>query len=63
MPSPYFNVSIVSRSQGRNAIASASYRHATQMMDRGQQTRDYSSKTVERVHSEIALPERAYNWV
>ncbi|WP_419738644.1 AAA family ATPase [Ruegeria sp.] len=56
-------MSILSRSSGGSAVASASYRHATQMMDRDQERRDYSDKRDELVHSEVAVPEAAADWV
>ena len=63
MPSPHHNVSIISRSKGRSAVAAAAYRHATQMDDRGSKTNDYSGKTKELVHSEVGIPENAPAWV
>ena len=62
MPSPHNSVSIISRNKGRSAVAAAAYRHATQMQDRGNKTNDYSKKTRELVHSEIALPTDVPAW-
>ncbi len=63
MPSPHFNVSIVSRATGGSAVASAAYRHAARMRSvlRGE-VRDYSGKAAELVHSEVSLPEGVPDW-
>ncbi len=63
MASPHFNVSIVSRSTGGSAVASAAYRHAARMRsDLRGEVRDYSEKAAELAHSELSLPENAPGW-
>ena len=63
MTSPHNSVSILSRSSGARAVASAAYRHATQMQDgRGGPTQDYSGKRRELKHAEVMLPADAAGW-
>ncbi|MCY4306339.1 MAG: AAA family ATPase [Aestuariivita sp.] len=64
MPSPYHNVSIISRGHSTTVLEAAAYRHATKMETRCQTpTADYSHKQAELVHSEIILPDNAPTWL
>ena len=58
----YVNVKIISRSQGKSAIAAAAYRSASELTDKRQNlVFDYSKKQgVE--YSEILTPENAPEW-
>ncbi len=59
----HFQVKIISRSQGRSAVAAAAYRSASQLDDQRQgQSFDYSDKP-NVVHSEIFSPTNAPAWV
>ena len=63
MAAYYLNSSILSRSTGGNAVASAAYRHAAKMTnDVTGQTRSYTGKAEELVHEEIILPADAPDW-
>lgn len=54
---------IISRGTGGCAVASAAYRHAAAMRsEEDGDSRNYSDKAGELVHSEIALPENAPEW-
>ncbi|WP_316014669.1 AAA family ATPase [Roseobacter sp. HKCCA0434] len=59
----HFNVRVIGRTTGGNAVASAAYRHGTRMVDDlNGRTRDYSGKADEVAHAEIGLPENAPEW-
>jgi Ti-type conjugative transfer relaxase TraA len=59
----HFTAKIIGRGQGRNAVAAAAYRSASELHDQRQgQTFDYSDKP-HVVHSEIILPEGAPAWM
>jgi len=59
----HFRAKIVSRSQGRSAVAAAAYRSGSELRDQRQgQTFDYSDKP-HVVHSEILRPEGAPAWM
>src|SRR5229473_2698522 len=59
----HFQVKIISRSQGRSAVAAAAYRSASEIHDQRQgQSFDYSDKP-NVVHSEIFSPTNAPAWV
>src|SRR5712692_3071312 len=59
----HFQVKIISRSQGRSAVAAAAYRSASELDDQRQgQSFDYSDKP-NVVHSEIFSPTNAPAWV
>ena len=59
----HFQVKIISRSQGRSAVAAAAYRSASEIHDQRQgQSFDYSDKP-NVVHSEIMLPAGAPAWM
>ncbi len=59
----HFTAKIISRSQGRSAVAAAAYRSASELHDQRQgQSFDYSDKP-HVVHSEIILPEGAPAWM
>src|SRR5713101_8198099 len=59
----HFQVKIISRSQGRSAVAAAAYRSASELHDQRQgQSFDYSDKP-NVVHSEIFSPTNAPAWV
>ena len=55
----HFSGTVISRSQGRSAIACAAYRSGERLMDeRYEKIQDYSRKD-DIVHEEILLPENA----
>ena len=59
----HFQVKVISRSQGRSAVAAAAYRSASEIHDQRQgQSFDYSDKP-NVVHSEIMLPAGAPAWM
>ena len=59
----HLQVKIISRSQGRSAVAAAAYRSASEIHDQRQgQSFDYSDKP-NVVHSEILLPADAPAWM
>ncbi|HTT76560.1 MAG TPA: Ti-type conjugative transfer relaxase TraA [Candidatus Binataceae bacterium] len=59
----HFRAKIISRSQGRSAVAAAAYRSGSELRDQRQgQTFDYSDKP-HVVHSEILLPDGAPEWM
>jgi len=59
----HFTAKIISRSQGRSAVAAAAYRSGSELHDQRQgQTFDYSDKP-HVVHSEILLPAGAPEWM
>jgi Ti-type conjugative transfer relaxase TraA len=59
----HFTAKVISRSQGRSAVAAAAYRSASEIHDQRQgQTFDYSDKP-HVVHSEIILPAGAPEWM
>lgn len=62
MPSPHFNVKVISRGKGQSAIASAAYRSGESLYDeREQKTFDYTRKQ-DILHTEILTPEGAPEW-
>lgn len=59
----HFTVRIISRGQGRSAVAAAAYRAGDRFVDEElERTFDYTHKS-EVIHSEIILPERAPEWM
>ena len=58
----HFTVKVMSRSQGRNAVAGATYRHGQSMKDfqRGQTFTNSTHQNVE--HSELSIPKNAPAW-
>ncbi|MDX2164236.1 MAG: Ti-type conjugative transfer relaxase TraA [Gammaproteobacteria bacterium] len=62
----YFDVSVISRTRGRSAIASAAYRRAAKMLDeKAGRTWNYENKPGV-VHSEISVPQNSLHsipWV
>jgi Ti-type conjugative transfer relaxase TraA len=59
----HFSGTIISRSQGRSAIACAAYRSATRLHDeRYDKNHDYAHKQ-DVAHTEILLPEKAPEWM
>lgn len=59
----HFSGTIISRSQGRSALACAAYRSAEKLYDeRYEKTHDYTRKQ-EVAHTEILLPEHAAAWM
>jgi hypothetical protein len=59
----HFSGTVISRSQGRSAIACAAYRSGERLMDeRYEKIQDYSRKD-DIVHEEILLPENAPEWM
>lgn len=59
----HFSGTIISRSQGRSAVACAAYRAGDRLYDeRYDKTHDYSRK-MDVAHSEILLPENAPAWM
>jgi Ti-type conjugative transfer relaxase TraA len=59
----HFTVRIISRGQGRSAVAAAAYRAGDRFVDEERKrTFDYTHKT-EVIHSEIILPEPAPQWM
>lgn len=57
MPCPDFGVSIMSRSAGKSAVASAAYQSCSQLFsDYDSKTKNYTYKWHELVHEEIMLP-------
>lgn len=62
MPSPHFNVKVISRSKGQSAIASAAYRSGDSLYDeREQKTFDYTRKQ-DILYKEILTPNGAPEW-
>ena len=62
MPSPHFNVKVISRSKGQSAIASAAYRSGDSLYDeREQKTFDYTRKQ-DILYKEILTPDGAPDW-
>ena len=60
MPCPDFGVSIMSRSAGKSAVASAAYQSCSQLFsDYDSKTKNYTYKWHELVHEEIMLPANA----
>lgn len=59
----HFSVDVISRSQGRSAVACAAYRSAEKLQDqRYDKTHDYTRKE-DVIHKEILLPEGAPTWM
>ncbi|HQZ87422.1 MAG TPA: Ti-type conjugative transfer relaxase TraA [Gammaproteobacteria bacterium] len=59
----HFSGTVISRSQGRSAIACAAYRSGERLMDeRYEKIQDYSRKD-DIVHEEILLPKNAPEWM
>lgn len=59
----HFDAQIISRSQGRSAVASAAYRAGEKLHDeREDKTHDYTKKQ-DVMHTEILLPENAPTWM
>lgn len=59
----HFSGTVISRSQGRSAIACAAYRSAERLHDERQdKTHDYTKKQ-DVSHTEILLPEHAASWM
>ncbi|MDX2165056.1 MAG: Ti-type conjugative transfer relaxase TraA [Gammaproteobacteria bacterium] len=59
----HFNVKIISRGKGRNAVASIAYRRATKIFDEQcNRTWNYENKP-DVVHSEITIPANSPQWV
>src|SRR5476651_2729663 len=59
----HFSSSVISRSQGRSAVACASYRSAEILHDeRYEKTHDYTRKK-DVIFNEILLPENAKEWM
>ena len=59
----HFSGTVISRSQGRSAVASAAYRSAEKLVDeRYDKVHDYTYKA-DVVHTEILLPEGAPDWM
>lgn len=59
----HFSGTVISRSQGRSAVACAAYRSAERLQDeRYQKTHDYTQKK-DVAHIEILLPEHAPAWM
>ena len=55
---------IISRSQGRSAVAASAYRSAERLVDeRTGLTHDFTKKEHDLVHSEILLPDNAPKWM
>ncbi len=55
---------IISRSQGRSAVAASAYRAAERLVDgRTGLTHDFTKKEHDLVHSEILLPDNAPKWM
>ncbi|MCY4288558.1 MAG: AAA family ATPase [Aestuariivita sp.] len=64
MASPHHNVTVVTKGKGHDAVRAAAYRHATKMQkEDGRLTNDYGGKKNELIHSEIALPPDAAQWI
>jgi len=59
----HFSGTVISRSQGRSAVACAAYRSGSQLHDeRYDKTYDYTNKN-DVVHTEILLPKEAPEWM
>lgn len=59
----HFEANIISRSQGRSAVASAAYRATEKILDeRTNITHDYTKKS-DLLHQEILLPKNAAEWM
>ena len=59
----HFSGTVISRSQGRSAVACAAYRSATQLYDnRYEKTHNYTAKK-DVTHTEILLPSQALEWM
>lgn len=62
MPSPHFNVKVISRGKGQSAIASAAYRSGDKLYDeREKKTFDYTRKQ-DVLYKEIIAPDNAPKW-
>lgn len=59
----HLHAKIIQRSKGKNIIAAAAYRRATQLYDEKENREwDYTSKQ-DVIHSEIAIPDNSPSWV
>lgn len=60
----HFSGQVISRSQGRNAVAAASYRSAEKMFDeRNGKTQDFTKKEQDILYKEVLLPKDAPEWM
>lgn len=61
--SPHFDVNVISRGKGRNAVLSAAYKHRAKMyFDREARAVNYSEKR-DLLHEEFVIPADAPEWV
>ncbi|WP_298967007.1 Ti-type conjugative transfer relaxase TraA, partial [uncultured Roseibium sp.] len=61
----HFSAQVISRSQGRSAVAAGAYRHRTQMTlsnDLDHKKFNYSDRDADLVHEELALPDQMPQW-
>ena len=64
MPIYHLSGQVISRSQGRSAVAAASYRSAEKMHDeRTKKTHDFTKKEGDIFYKEVMLPEGAPEWM
>jgi Ti-type conjugative transfer relaxase TraA len=60
----HFSGQVISRSQGRNAVAAAAYRSAEKLFDeRNGKTQDFTKKEQDILYKEVMLPSGAPEWM
>ncbi len=60
----HFSGQVISRSQGRSAVAAAAYRSAERLLDeRTELVHDFTAKEMDIVFKEVLLPENAPEWM